>query len=163
MSNIKIMVDTKKRTLFFMVSVFFIFLLSFIFNSIYIFPNLKTRESLTSTTTATTNNTSKQVIITFYYKKDAKLCPECNSAKMEWEAFVKDNDGNSINDYSIVCKTMDCSNERDPDVMNALQQNKIIELPAVKMLVNGNSLPYRTQITKSNLETFINRIFNLLS
>jgi thiol-disulfide isomerase/thioredoxin len=122
---------------------------------------LKIRESLTTTTTAAT--TSKQVIITFYYQKDDKLCPDCNSAKKEWDAFVKDNNKNSVNGYSIVCNTMDCSNDQDPNMKNALRQNNIKKLPAVKMLVNGKSLPYSAKITKSNLETFINRIFNLLS
>jgi glutaredoxin len=99
--------------------------------------------------------------MTFYYK-DSNSCPDCNSAKMEWDAFVQENDGVLINGYSIQFNTMDCSKD-DKNVKETLKQNNITELPAVTMFINGNNLNYRYQITKTDLNDFINRMFNLVS
>jgi len=140
----------RKFPLFIIVSLIFFYILYLIYYSYYPI-NVYLKEALSSSTPSE-NNSTNQAIITFYYQQNDSKCPDCKNAKIEWDAFMQENNGNSVNGYSIVCNTMDCSDAKNPSVVNALEQNNITDLPAVSMIVNGRNLNYHSEITQSNLE-----------
>jgi hypothetical protein len=137
-----------------------LFILFFIFLCFIFVFYFKYRDSFSDNTTQS-NTSSKQIIITFYYQQNNQLCPDCNRAKSEWDAFIQEKNGKTINGYSIVCNTIDCSNDKDPNIINILTENNIKELPSIRIVVNGKKLNYNSEITQSNLDKFINYMLNM--
>jgi thiol-disulfide isomerase/thioredoxin len=115
----------------------------------------QTRSSLPFTDIANNPETPKEASVTLYH---ATWCPACKRAKPEWEAFVKEHSGNSVNGYKIVTNEVDCSNNDDPRIAALIQEHKINGFPTVQMYVDGNTVHFDSPVTKSTLDLFVNKM-----
>jgi len=107
---------------------------------------------------ANSNMSDKEVVLYFFW---VDWCPHCKSAKPEWQSFIESGyDGREIGDYVLKCKTVDCTNEDDPKVMEYINQFNISSFPNVKLVKDGTVIDFESKITENTLEQFVTTVLN---
>ena len=68
-------------------------------------------------------------------------CPYCKSLKKEgiWDKFMEQNNGKTVNGYTLNIKEIDCSNDSDPKVKSMLNSYNVDGFPSIKLLKGGDS------------------------
>ena len=109
-----------------------------------------------SSSDSTSGSTSEVDIMMF----TADWCPHCKKAKPIWEEFHNTYDGKVINGYKINIKTINCTNDNDPNVQNLLDKYNVEGFPTIKLLKNGEVYDYDAKPDKENLKQFLNTMTN---
>ncbi len=105
------------------------------------------------TDVANTNKRKKDAEVLFFF---ADWCPHCRKAKPEWEQFKDEYNGKVVNEYTINCQSIDCTNEKDDQKTAAIIKKYNIEsYPTIIMLVEDNKIDYDAKVTKSGLEQLV--------
>jgi len=101
---------------------------------------------------ANTNTRKKEAEVYFFF---ADWCPHCKRAKPEWEQFKKEYNGKVVNEYTITCIPVDCTDEKDQKSATLIAQYKIESYPTIIMLVDNNKIDYDAKVSKSGLEQLV--------
>lgn len=113
----------------------------------------KTNEVKEFSDVANANKRKKDAQVLFFF---ADWCPHCRKAKPEWEQFREEYDGKVVNEYTISCQPVDCTNEKDNQRTAALIKKYNIEsYPTIIMLVGDSKIDYDAKVTKSGLEQLV--------
>jgi thiol-disulfide isomerase/thioredoxin len=83
-------------------------------------------------------------------------CPYCQKAKPEWDNFSKNYENKQVKGYTIHCKTIDCTNSKDPDVIAQIKKYDIEGYPTVKMVKGDKVIDFDAKVTVSALTQFVN-------
>jgi thioredoxin-like negative regulator of GroEL len=97
------------------------------------------------------NKQEKEATIYFFY---ADWCPHCKTAKPEWAKFTNNYNGKSMNDYTLVCSSVNCTEETSENAQ-IIQKYNIDSYPTVKMLKDGSIIEFDSKISESSLEQFL--------
>lgn len=97
------------------------------------------------------NKQEKEATIYFFY---ADWCPHCKTAKPEWAKFTNNYNGKSMNDYTLVCSSVNCTEETSENAQ-IIQKYSIDSYPTVKMLKDGSIIEFDSKISESSLEQFL--------
>lgn len=84
----------------------------------------------------------------------ADWCNFCKKAAPVWEAFVNEYNGKNYNDYRIVCKKIDCTNNKGESKIMA-DRYKVEKFPTIIMIKDGKIYDFEANVTKEHLETFL--------
>jgi thiol-disulfide isomerase/thioredoxin len=101
---------------------------------------------------ANANKRKQNVDIYFFH---ANWCPHCKSAKPEWIQFKEEYHQKVVNNYTINCIEVDCSDENDQKSAILIKQYKIEGYPTIIMLVNDNRIDYDAKVSKHGLEQLV--------
>ena len=101
---------------------------------------------------ANTNTRKKTAEVLFFF---AEWCPHCRKAKPEWEQFKEEYNGKDVNNCTISCQTIDCTNEKDPKTETLIAKYKIESYPTIIMILDDNRIDYDAKVTKSGLEQLV--------
>lgn len=104
-----------------------------------------------STDISNYNKREKEAIVYFFY---ADWCPHCKTAKPEWTKFQSNFNGKSMNDFTIRCVLVNCTEETSEN-SSIIQKYSIDSYPTVKMLRDGTIIDFDSKISESSLEQFI--------
>jgi thiol-disulfide isomerase/thioredoxin len=109
-----------------------------------------------SSSDSTSGSTSEVDIMMF----TADWCPHCKKAKPIWEEFNNTYDGKVINGYKINVKTINCTNDSDPNVQNLLDKYNVEGFPTIKLIKNGEVYDYDAKPDKESLKQFLDTMTN---
>jgi thiol-disulfide isomerase/thioredoxin len=101
---------------------------------------------------ANSNKRKKEAQVFFFF---ADWCPHCRKAKPEWEQFKEEYDGKVVNDYTISCQPVDCTDDKDQKTATLIKQYNIESYPTIIMLVGENKIDYDAKVSKSGLEQLV--------
>ena len=87
-------------------------------------------------------------------------CPYCKKAKPIWDDFSNQYEDKSVNGYTLKFKTVNCTNEKDPNVKNVLNKYDIEGYPTIKMFKDGEMYNFDAKPTVGSLENFVNTLLN---
>lgn len=104
-----------------------------------------------TTDIANYNKQKKEAVIYFFY---TDWCPHCKTAKPEWTKFQNNYNTKSMNDYTIKCIPINCTEETSEN-SKIIQKYSIDSYPTIKMLRDGTIIDFDSKITESSLEQFI--------
>ena len=102
------------------------------------------------------NNGPNEIEVYFVF---AEWCPYCTSSKGEWDTFsaqIKSN--NIVNNYTVVCNEINCTDQDDEAVKLFIKNNKITSYPTVYIIKNKTRYDFDAQITNSNLNNFLTQV-----
>jgi thiol-disulfide isomerase/thioredoxin len=102
---------------------------------------------------ANQGNRKKEARVLFFF---ADWCPHCRKAKPEWEQFKDEYEGKVVNEHTISCQSVDCTNEKDDQTTATLiKKYKIESYPSIIMLVGDSKIDYDAKVTQSGLEQLV--------
>lgn len=101
---------------------------------------------------ANTNTRKKEAQVMFFF---ADWCPHCKKAKPEWEQFKEEYDGKVVNEHTISCQSVDCTDDKDQKTAILIKRHNIESYPTIIMLVGENKIDYDAKVTKSGLEQLV--------
>lgn len=85
-------------------------------------------------------------------------CPYCKKAKPIWDEFEQEYTDKNINGYTVKFRTVNCTDEKNEDVKNILNQYKIEGFPTIKLLKDDQVYNYDAKPTKESLEEFLTTV-----
>jgi thiol-disulfide isomerase/thioredoxin len=98
-----------------------------------------------------TRNNSADV---FFFHVD--WCPHCKTAKPIWNQFKEKYNNTVVNNYLITCNELNCTEDDDQNVANAIAKYNIESYPTIKMIIDSKQYEFDTKITFNALKEFIN-------
>jgi len=106
------------------------------------------------------NRRDQTVTIFFFY---ANWCPHCKKTKPEWDAFAAKYDGIVVNNQTVKCMAMDCTDGDNAPVqiVQAMQRYHVEHFPTTILVsdaTNGEPVEYEGKITVSNLTQYVETI-----
>jgi len=99
-------------------------------------------------------NTRKQTADVFFFYVD--WCPHCKTAKPIWNQFKEKYNNTVVNDYLITCNELNCTDDANPDIADAIAKYNIESYPTIKMIINSKQYEFDTKITLNALKEFVN-------
>jgi thiol-disulfide isomerase/thioredoxin len=107
------------------------------------------------------NNASSQDAVQIYFFS-ADWCPHCKTAKPEWQQFVKQVNGTTVNNKTIQtidvdCTDMDSSKTNDPAIVKTIQLVKEFDVkgfPTVLAVKDGKKIDYDAKVSLTTLNKF---------
>jgi thiol-disulfide isomerase/thioredoxin len=125
----------------------------------YYLPTQKNKQfqnlSNNSAGTSTTYGSGTSVSI-YYFHVD--WCPYCKNSIGDWNNFAKDYNNKVINEYSITCIDVNCTNDTDPNVKAYVEKYDIKGYPTVKMVKDGKVIDFDAKVTYNSLSQFVNNV-----
>jgi thiol-disulfide isomerase/thioredoxin len=103
-------------------------------------------------TDPTANANGGDVIIYFF---SADWCPHCKTALPEWKNFSHNYNGKEVNGYEISCVNIDCTDDKDTEVMEYIKKYEIQGYPTIKMLKGDKIIDFDAKVTNTSLESFV--------
>ena len=97
---------------------------------------------------------SKEADLLFFY---ADWCPHCKTAKPEWDALKKENEGKVINGYSVIYTEYNCVNP-SPELEDLMNKYEIKGYPTIKLIKDGQVIDYDAKPTTSTLNQFLTQV-----
>ena len=101
---------------------------------------------------ANSNKRKKEANVLFFF---ADWCPHCRRAMPEWEQFKDENNGKIVNEYTISCQSIDCTDEKNQETATLIKKHHIESYPTIIMLVDENKIDYDAKVTKNGLEQLV--------
>jgi thiol-disulfide isomerase/thioredoxin len=101
---------------------------------------------------ANANKRKQEAQVLFFF---ADWCPHCRKAKPEWEQFMQEYDGKVINEHTISCQPVDCTDEKNQKTAVLIKKYNIESYPTIIMLVGENKIDYDAKVTKGGLEQLV--------
>lgn len=109
----------------------------------------------TFSNTSNANVRDENIDIRFF---NVDWCPACVKTKPEWNKFVDKYDNKKLNEFKIKCISVNCTNNKDPLIIDTISTFNIEHYPTVKIVKGKETIDYEGKITVLNLENFINSI-----
>jgi len=111
------------------------------------------------------NNASSQDAVQIYFFF-ADWCPHCKTAKPDWQQFVKQVNGTTVNNKTIQtievdCTDMDSSKSSDPVVVKMIQLVKEFDVkgfPTVLAVKDGKKVDYDAKVSLTTLNKFADAV-----
>jgi len=100
---------------------------------------------------ANANMREKELSVYFFY---VDWCPHCKTALPDWIKFKNEYDGKEINNYTVNCVEMNCTEETQ-EIEDAIAQYKIEGYPTIKMTKDNKIIEFDAKITYNALEKFV--------
>lgn len=85
-------------------------------------------------------------------------CPYCKKAMPVWKKFEEEYNNKVINGYTIYFKTIDCTNEKDPEVKELLNKYNIEGYPTIKLIKDGEVILYDAKPDFNSLQQFLQTV-----
>jgi len=85
-------------------------------------------------------------------------CPYCKKAMPVWKKFEEEYNNKVINGYTIYFKTIDCTNEKDPEVKELLNKYNIEGYPTIKLIKDGEVILYDAKPEFNSLQQFLQTV-----
>jgi thiol-disulfide isomerase/thioredoxin len=85
-------------------------------------------------------------------------CPYCKKAMPVWKEFEEKYNNKVINGYSLIFRTIDCTDEKDADVKEMLNKYNIEGYPTIKMIKDGETVSYDAKPELDSLEQFLQTV-----
>jgi thiol-disulfide isomerase/thioredoxin len=106
------------------------------------------------------NASSKDAVQIYFFSAD--WCPHCKTAKPEWQQFVKQVNGTTVNNKTIQtidvdCTDMDSSKTNDPAIVKTIQLVKEFDVkgfPTVLAVKDGKKIDYDAKVSLTTLNKF---------
>jgi len=99
-------------------------------------------------------NTRKQTADVFFFYVD--WCPHCKTAKPIWNQFKEKYNNTVVNDYLITCNELNCTDDSNANIADAIAKYKIESYPTIKMTINSKQYEFDTKISFNSLKEFVN-------
>lgn len=134
-----------------LLAVFLMVIVTFVFSK-YVIPLMdkKMRDN-----TSNANLRDVMVDVRFF---SVNWCPSCINATPEWGKFVDKYDKQKLNGFKINCINVDCTNDKDPMIIDTMSTYNIKHFPTIKIVKEKETIDYEGKVTLSNLEQFINSL-----
>ena len=82
-------------------------------------------------------------------------CPHCKTAKPIWIEFKEKYNNQVINNYTIKCNDVDCSDESVATTAETIKRFKIEGYPTVKMMIKDKQYEFDAKISLNSLKQFV--------
>ena len=94
------------------------------------------------------------------YFFSADWCPHCTKAKPEWQSFYDDYHETIVNNYKIMCHSVDCTEngKDDPLVLELMQKYDVKSFPTLKVRMDDNTIDFDSKITTASLDKFVKSV-----
>jgi thiol-disulfide isomerase/thioredoxin len=132
--------------------VLLVILFSYIGYNVYQKSFKKTAEVKEFSDVANSNKRKKEAQVLFFF---ADWCPHCRKAKPEWEQFKEEYDGKVVNEHTISCQQVDCTDEKNQKTAVLIKKYHIESYPTIIMLVGDSKIDYDAKVSKSGLEQLV--------
>lgn len=97
----------------------------------------------------------KSVIIKYFW---VEWCPYCKKSQTDWENFSANYNGRVMNEYTIECQAMDCTESDNADVKSNIDKYDIKGYPTIKMEKDGKVIDFDAKVTSANLTNFVDNL-----
>lgn len=135
-----------------LIVIVFIFASVYGYNHFYLPWLSSKRYSDVANTDPTATGNGGDVTIHFF---SADWCPHCKTALPEWQNFSHNYDGKEINGYVISCVNINCTDDKDLQVIEYIQKYNIKGYPTIKMTKENKIIDFDAKVTSSALESFV--------
>jgi thiol-disulfide isomerase/thioredoxin len=89
------------------------------------------------------------------YLFSADWCPHCKTALPEWQNFSHNYNGKEVNGYEISCINVNCTDDKDADVIEYIKKYNVEGYPTIKMIKGEKVIDFDAKVTNSALESFV--------
>lgn len=102
--------------------------------------------------------------IAHIYLFSTSWCPHCRNLKKEgvWDKFTNDNQGKTVNGYTLNIQEIDCSNDKDPEIKQTLDKFNVDGFPSIKLLKDGDqpsqAIDYDAKPQTDSLNQFVSTV-----
>jgi thiol-disulfide isomerase/thioredoxin len=102
--------------------------------------------------------------IAHIYLFSTSWCPHCRNLKKEgiWDQFTRDNQGKTVNGYTLNIQEIDCSNDKDAEIKNTLDKFNVDGFPSIKLLKDGDqpsqAIDYDAKPQIDSLNQFVSTV-----
>lgn len=102
--------------------------------------------------------------IAHIYLFSTSWCPHCRNLKKEgiWDQFTRDNQGKTVNGYTLNIQEIDCSNDKDQEVKETLDKFNVDGFPSIKLLKDGDqpsqAIDYDAKPQIDSLNQFVSTV-----
>ena len=157
MANLLTYLSEKARPYSMFISVIFLIII-FLIASVLLYRQFsKSNLSQTKKFEDVANNGSRmnEITVRMFH---VDWCPHCKTSLPEWQSFYEQYDGTKVNGYMIVCKSENCTNDKDPQIKGMLDEYKISSFPTVFALKDDKRYDFDSKVTKGALDQFVQYI-----
>lgn len=85
-------------------------------------------------------------------------CPYCKKAMPIWKQFQEEYEGKQVNGYTLIFRTINCTDENDVEVKEMLNNYSIDGYPTIKMLKDGEVISYDAKPEFETLQQFLQTV-----
>ena len=79
-----------------------------------------------------------------------------------WDQFTRDNQGKTVNGYTLNIQEIDCSNDKDAEIKNTLDKFNVDGFPSIKLLKDGDqpsqAIDYDAKPQIDSLNQFVSTV-----
>lgn len=110
------------------------------------------------------NGSRNEGKIAHIYLFSTSWCPHCRNLKKEgiWDQFTRDNQGKTVNGYTLNIQEIDCSNDKDQEVKETLDKFNVDGFPSIKLLKDGDqpsqAIDYDAKPQIDSLNQFVSTV-----
>ena len=110
------------------------------------------------------NGSRNEGKIAHIYLFSTSWCPHCRHLKKEgiWDQFTRDNQGKTVNGYTLNIQEIDCSNDKDQEVKETLDKFNVDGFPSIKLLKDGDqpsqAIDYDAKPQIDSLNQFVSTV-----
>ena len=138
------------------------FLFIFMLIALYFYNKYATPKFNQNFTDVANENQLDPLTVDMYFFS-ADWCPHCTKAKPEWTSFSDEYNESIINNYKVICHSVDCTEngKDDPLVLELMQQYEVKSFPTLKVRMPDTTvIDFDSKITKSSLDKFVNSVIS---
>ena len=85
-------------------------------------------------------------------------CPYCKKAMPIWKEFKEEYSGKVINGYKLNFETVNCTDEKDNNVVEMLEKYSIEGYPTIKLLKDDEVITFDAKPERATLEKFLQTV-----
>ena len=85
-------------------------------------------------------------------------CPYCKKAMPIWKEFKEEYSGKVINGYKLNFETVNCTDEKDNNVVEMLEKYNIEGYPTIKLLKDDEVITFDAKPERASLEKFLQTV-----
>ena len=87
-------------------------------------------------------------------------CPYCKKAMPVWKKFEEEYNNKVINGYTVYFRTIDCTDEKNPEVKELLNKYDIDGYPTIKLIKDGEAILYDAKPEFNSLQQFLQTVLS---
>ena len=95
--------------------------------------------------------------ITMFY---VDWCPHCKKSKPAFDEFTQKYNGKTINGFVVKVRSVNCTNEEDPNVKSVHEKYNIEGYPTILLSKNGEIINFNANPDMETLEQFVNEVLS---
>ena len=85
-------------------------------------------------------------------------CPYCKKAMPVWKKFEEEYNNKTINGYTVYFRTINCTDEKNPEVKDLLNKYDIDGYPTIKLVKDGETVNYDAKPEFNTLQQFLQTV-----